>query len=94
LFATNYTFNFVAGTLTVTVASPVLRVDGMMAPTNAMQLSSAGVVPDTSWRVLASTNLMDWSEIGTAQAGPDGSWNFTDQDAPLHPVRFYRLSGD
>jgi hypothetical protein len=44
------------------------------------------------YKVEASTNLMQWTSIGTAKAAsPGGELTFTDTDAPNFKYRFYRF---
>jgi hypothetical protein len=49
--------------------------------------------PGASSRILASTNLTPpvvWQPIYTNVAPANGAWQFTDTNAGLYPVRFYR----
>jgi hypothetical protein len=82
----------IVATLTV-ASSPVIskvicNADGSVT----LNLLTA---PDTSSRVLATTNLAPpvvWQPIYTNVAGASGAWQFTDLNAPNYPVRFYRSS--
>ena len=50
-------------------------------------------VPLCSFPVQATTNLQSpsqWQTLGTAMAGPTGSWQFTDTNRAKLPSRFYR----
>jgi hypothetical protein len=56
---------------------------------NQINVQAVGVIPSNTYHILASTNLIQWSEIGTVEAAADGSISFFD-DAGL-PARFYRV---
>jgi len=49
-------------------------------------------VPSQSHSVQASSNLLSWAAIGTATAASDGTFSFTDTNAPAFRLRFYRLA--
>lgn len=46
-----------------------------------------------AYQVQASTDLVNWVNLGWAVAGPDGGFEFVDEDHGQHPQRFYRLIG-
>ena len=46
--------------------------------------------PNSYFVVQASANLLDWQPIHTNTAGEDGTWTYTDQEAPNFPARYYR----
>jgi hypothetical protein len=52
------------------------------------------VAPGQNYRIEATTNLAApvWVSLTTTNAGPNGIFNFIDQDAPNFPARFYRTS--
>ena len=52
-------------------------------------LTGAAPVGHT-YQILATTNLSNWTVIGTVTAGTNGSFQFTDTNAPNHRARFYR----
>ena len=57
--------------------------------TNGFQLSfSTG--SNTTWRIDASTNLLNWHPVFTNVADPSGTLQFTDLLATNYPWRFYR----
>ena len=58
--------------------------------TNVLQLPVTAVIPAVTYRLLASTNLMDWSGIQTNTPPADPAM-FTDPWATNYPYRFYRL---
>ena len=70
------------------ISGVICNMDGSMT----LNLSTA---PNTSSRVLATTNLTPpvvWEPIYTNVAGTSGAWQFTDLNASNYPVRFYRSS--
>ncbi len=58
--------------------------------TNVLHLPVTNVVPGISYRLLASTNLTDWSAIQTSTPPVDPTL-FTDPHATNYRYRFYRL---
>lgn len=46
--------------------------------------------PDLDYTIQASTNLANWTNIGTATCDANGACQFEDSDAPNFPQRFYR----
>jgi hypothetical protein len=42
------------------------------------------------YTVQISSNLLDWIPVQTNTSAGDGTWSYTDADAPNAPVRFYR----
>ena len=58
-------------------------------------LQATGAVSGVSYTIQAATNLapsISWSNIGTALANGSGQFSFTDTNAPLFPMRFYRAA--
>lgn len=50
--------------------------------------------PDTEYDIEATPDLGaagSWARIATLRSTPAGEVRFSDPDAPLHPVRFYRF---
>lgn len=46
-----------------------------------------------SYAIQAATNLVapiTWTNLGSAAADVTGTFQFTDTNAPLYPLRFYR----
>lgn len=74
-------------TLSVIKSTPLTIVSGRMM-TNGFELQLSGPI-SSSYVILASTDLENWSAISTNSA-PTGSVVFTDATATDHPVRFYR----
>jgi hypothetical protein len=46
--------------------------------------------PNFSYRLEASSNLVDWTQIGAAEADDSGAFELTDPEGQL-PSRFYRV---
>lgn len=59
-------------------------------PTGEMRLHATGL-GNLDYMVQATTNLVDWEDIGSAISDVNGEFNFVDVKAPLFPYRFYRL---
>jgi hypothetical protein len=54
-----------------------------------MLLQLAGS-PGQSCGLGATTDFLNWLELGPVVAGTNGLFQFTDTNAPLYPSRFYR----
>jgi hypothetical protein len=91
LSTTNYAFSFNNGTLTVNGTSPILTIQLIPGPTNVVVLSALGVVPNDSYQIVSSTDMVSWSAIGTAQSAADGSLFFTNNVGASN--QFYRTFG-
>ena len=46
--------------------------------------------PGVTYRIQASTNLVNWQDIGTSLANTNCIYTFTDTNTASHPHRFYR----
>ena len=68
---------------------PSLTIAGSAQPTNGFQLTF-DTFSNITWRIDASTNLLDWLPLLTNTAGPGGTIQFTDLLATNYPWRFYR----
>ena len=90
LSSTNYAFDLVDGTLTVSSLSASLTIVYVRA-LNAVVLDGTGASPNTTYHVVASTDLRNWSEIGTAQSTAGGTLSFTNNVSV--PAQFYRVYG-
>jgi autotransporter-associated beta strand protein len=58
-----------------------------------LQLQATGGLPGFTYYIEAATDLspvIQWSNLGSAVADSGGVVSFTDTNAPLFPVRFYR----
>jgi len=78
----------------LTRISPPARFESVTPLTNGqLQLQATGGLVGFSYTIQAATNLnpgVQWSNIGSAVADSGGVVSFTDTNAPLFPVRFYR----
>jgi len=61
---------------------------GLTAGTFQLNFSGVNDLPYTIW---ASTNMLDWSQIGIASQPDPGSFQFNDLAATNYPARFYQL---
>ena len=80
--------------VTLTVASSPV-ISKVICHTNGSVAFNLLTAPNTSSRVLATTNLTPpvvWQPIYTNVAGANGAWQFTDMNASNYPARFYRSS--
>ena len=75
-------------TLRVVLQPPRLTKVELLDNTTA-QLSATGV-NGVAYRLLAGTNLLNWTSIATNTATPSGTLNFTDPGAST-PYRFYQI---
>jgi hypothetical protein len=74
-------------------------INGVVQPPflNNLQPSSAGFqfnfngATQTAFSVLVSTNLSDWSVVGSATETSQGYYFFEDLQAANYPRRFYRI---
>jgi hypothetical protein len=57
--------------------------------TNGVRLAF-NTVSNATWRIDASTNLLNWLPLLTNTAGPSGTIQFIDLLATNYPRRFYR----
>jgi hypothetical protein len=47
--------------------------------------------PFRSYTIQASTDLVNWAEVGTPDAGPGGTYDFNDPDSATSANRYYRV---
>ena len=81
LTASNYTFNFVNGTLTV--------IQPTTMSGNSLTVSFAGN-PGQTYYIQASTNMTSWDTIATNVADQLGGVTYTDTTTTNYPCRYYR----
>jgi hypothetical protein len=94
LASANYTFEFVDGTLTITLPRAALTIEFMTdagSGTNYVIVRAQGLVPSSQVKLEASTDLKQWAEIATLQAESDGSITHMDLDVAQNANRFYRV---
>jgi len=75
-------------TLRIVLQPPRLTKVDLM-PNNVAQISATGV-NGVIYRLLAGTNLLNWTSIATNTASPSGTLNFTDPGASTR-YRFYQI---
>jgi hypothetical protein len=86
LSAANYSFNFVAGQLTV-VNVPNISI----TPSNTSMILTMPGIPGQTYLVRGSSNLVDWITLDTSIAETNGTMIYTDTSATNHPARYYRI---
>ncbi len=71
--------------------SPALRVSPLrpVFGANGFQFT-VNTMAGTTWRIDASTNLLNWRPVATNLTGPSGALQFTDPVATNYLQRFYR----
>ena len=80
------------GVVTVQITVPTgsgPNVLGIATDATGATVSMAGI-PNTVYQVQASTNLINWQNIGTSTAGFNGLFQFLDVSNSFYSVRFYR----
>jgi hypothetical protein len=89
--AANYSFNLVGGNLTITPPANVILTSIVRVPVNNVQITGTG---DTNvvYTIQASSDLVNWQNIGTAATGGSGVFQFGDTNAANFTTRFYRAS--
>jgi hypothetical protein len=79
-----------SGTLTLPYNSGVISFASASLTNGMAQIQFAGAT-DLPYGIWASTNLVDWSEIGIANQLTPGNFQFTDTTVTNFPGRFYEL---
>ena len=78
---------------TVTILPPPsVQVAGFVQSSNAGFALSFDGLSNAAYAVQASTNLVNWSRLGTAAQPSPGQFFFLDTDATNKPQRFYRVT--
>jgi hypothetical protein len=88
IYVTGYSANTSGGTDITTikyVQDPTIQPQ----PGGSMLLQLPGL-PGSSAGLGATTNLVNWTELGPVVANTNGLFQFMDTNAPLYPWRFYR----
>ncbi|MFL6530498.1 MAG: hypothetical protein ACJ8KX_08520 [Chthoniobacterales bacterium] len=75
----------------VIVLTPAILTGKGFASSGAFQLQ-LNAAPATVYTIEASTNLVNWSSLGSAQTGANGSVLFQDTNAAAFRSRFYRAT--
>lgn len=68
------------------------RISGLKTLGNGDQLLSGESQTGFGYRVWASTNLVEWTALGTPNEGSPATLQFNDRSGPNFRSRFYRLS--
>ena len=90
----NYALVLSNGVLTVTApqAAPVVMITSVvMLDADHFRLNGSGVA-NVSYTVQASTDLVQWSPIGTVQADGAGAFEYVDATVAGADWRYYRLA--
>jgi hypothetical protein len=69
---------------------PVFAHANLQGATNCL-LRMAGLLPNQTFTVQASSNLINWSTVTSFTAGTNGLFQLTDPMPGNWPARFYRL---
>jgi hypothetical protein len=86
VYVTGYDTTAQGGTEIVTIKySPV----NLQRQPNGTVILQAQGSPGEAFDIEASTNLLDWLDLGTFQADTNGLLQFDDTNAPGFPARFY-----
>ncbi|HXP62335.1 MAG TPA: hypothetical protein VN829_17695 [Dongiaceae bacterium] len=88
IYVTGYSANTSGGTDITTikyVQDPTIQLQ----PEGAMLLQLPGL-PGSSAGLAATTNFINWTELGPVVANTNGLFKFTDTNTALYPCRFYR----
>jgi hypothetical protein len=88
IYVTGYSANASGGT-DITTIKYVQEPTIQPQPGGAMLLQLPGL-PGSSLGLGATTNFINWTELGPVVAGTNGLYQLIDTNAPLYPRRFYR----
>lgn len=91
LSATNYTFSFANGVLTITAPGNVIITSVARLTNNLTRFTGTGDA-GVLYTIQTSTNLSQWQNIGTALASTNGVFEFEDGSATNLNRRFYRVA--
>jgi Beta-propeller repeat len=86
VYVTGYDTTAQGGTEIVTIKYSPVTLQRHSDGTVILQAQGA---PGESFDIEASTNLLDWLDLGTVQADTNGRVQFDDTNAPTFPARFY-----
>jgi hypothetical protein len=78
------------GTLTVRAPSPISITSVKFLDPLNLQIAGTGDT-NVTYRVQASSDLINWQDIGTAMANGSGAFEFVDGASGGFPKRFYRV---
>jgi hypothetical protein len=77
------------GAVSVVVVKPEITAWALLA-SNSLRLEFQAI-PNTAYRLQASTNLTTWFELSTNTTAGDGHLQYDDATAPASAIRFYRF---
>jgi hypothetical protein len=81
-----------SGIVLINVRSAAMTLNGsMQLPSGAFQVSGSGV-PNRTYILQVSTDLLNWEDLQIKTADSEGQIDFTDEDAQNYPMRFYRTA--
>jgi lipopolysaccharide/colanic/teichoic acid biosynthesis glycosyltransferase len=84
----NYALSMRNGTLTITPGGGV-RMDSISSPNDRVHLTGTGDA-NVTYTIQASSDLIQWTDIGSAAADSSGRVEFDEVDESNHGFRFYR----
>jgi len=87
----NYLLSTAPGTLTITAPGPVTITTVEFVEGVNLRIAGTGDA-NVSYRIQASSDLTEWTEIGTATADEVGAFEYVDDAAGGFTARFYRVS--
>lgn len=82
-------YNIVLPAVVTPPAAPVLTALGF-GTNGSFQFQLASTASNTAFGIQTSTNLTNWTQIGSGTADTNGLLLFQDTNAALFPIRFYR----
>ena len=91
LSATNYSFSFAAGVLTIIPSGNVIITSVVRMTNNSTHFSGIGVA-GVIYTIQTSTNLINWQDIGNATASTNGIFEFEDTNTAYLNRCFYRVA--
>jgi hypothetical protein len=79
--------------LTTALGAPPATISSIVSLTNHFEQITGQGLSNLTYTMQAATSLIpviQWSNIGSPVANSNGVFSFTDTNAPLFPIRFYR----
>ena len=87
----NYDVTSLNGTLTITSATTPTVASVVLLGNGHAALVGSGS-PGVTYTIQATSDLVNWVDIGTALADETGAYSFEDVDAASFTIRFYRVA--
>ncbi|MGA2174949.1 MAG: choice-of-anchor tandem repeat GloVer-containing protein [Verrucomicrobiota bacterium] len=91
--AANFGGNMNCGAVFKLFSAPPETIGAVAFGPTGMSLSFTGGLPNQTYQLLASTNLVNWAPIATPASDANGSFQYLDADAGGYRFRFYKTSG-